>query len=202
MRMHLIKIGIVWGNGLLSNWLSHYQDHWRIYTLLVPNCLTTWWMATNSWALGDFYGWTRRHWISYFWHNFCGMKSKCWTVHSWRYCRGLWRLIPARYTIIYRFLCELYAFLFVSVLKPNQHIYAYMWICFCLCPCLYTHTHMHTHTHTHTHTHIYIYLYIYIYIYMCVCVCVYAEAMDMSMTFWPMGPLGVFMISQAIAVIL
>ena len=62
-------------------------------------------------------------------HNFSGMKQTCWTTGSWRCCLSLEIVssIPARSTIIYRFLC---GFICVSLwqsikIKPTYHIYIY-----------------------------------------------------------------------------
>ena len=110
--------------------------------------------------------------------NFYGMKRTCWTTGSWRYCLSLEvaSSIPAWSTIIYQFLCGLFAFrcALASILTQqicislavllqsggsefdprlvDDNIAVPLWaICVSLCLCIKS---------THTHTHIYIYIYI------------------------------------------
>ena len=62
----------------------------------------------------------------FLWHKACGKTS------NWRCCLSLEALtsIPARFTIIYRFLCRLHAFSCARASKLNHQI--------CVCACTYT----------------------------------------------------------------
>ena len=98
-----------------STWYKNYVETSYLVQLLVfymyfMNQLPDWSCPVQPRAC---------HWNCVFWHNFSGMKRSCWTTVSWRSCLSLEVVssIPARSTIIYRFLC---GFICVSLCQSNK----------------------------------------------------------------------------------